>query len=567
MTCGRVGYGSTAVAAGIIVTFTAVLLAPAALGEPRAVPLSTNPGGTQLALLHATHGDQAAIVDSAGRQVLLRGVNLNSLGDYYQANPGYPPTVPVTDADWDSMAAQGFNVVRLIVSWSLLEPSPGVIDGAYVTRVRAAVDAAKARGMYTVIDMHQDAWGKYIASPPGVVCPPGRSPAIGWDGAPQWATLTDGADTCRGARREDSAAVKAAWDSFFADRDGIQSHLVGVWARLATELGAEPAVAGYDLLNEPNEGADPSSSGPRLGAFYQRAIAAIRTAEDTAGVAHHIAFFEPTVSGQLVPGGFTTDQNVVWAVHNYVESLFGGQIESFTKLLVDVGHGLYGTTVWFGEFGWFDDPAAQKPKVIRFGVQQDRFGVGGAWWQWRQACGDPHTIGTPGGSPPPVLIHYQRNLCPGDVNEGPVPEWRVVLSRPYPRAVPGHLTGLLSSGDAGTMALTADGADPGSTQEARTFEVWAPGAAPPVVGGTGIADVTLTALFGGTRVTGTICTPAYAVTIGPVPDNGGNSLPRNCLASPAPSSPAEVPAGSAPGAPASSSGSAQPVTAMPTFTG
>ena len=107
-----------------------------------------------------------------------------------------PPVVPVTDADWADMAKQGFNVVRLLVSWSSLEPARGTFDDAYIGRVHDAVEAAAAHGIYSVIDMHQDAWGKFIATPPGVTCAAGSEPAIGWDGAPQWATLTDGADTC-----------------------------------------------------------------------------------------------------------------------------------------------------------------------------------------------------------------------------------------------------------------------------------------------------------------------------------------------------------------------------------
>ena len=44
-----------------------------------------------------------------------------------------------------------------------------------------------------------------------------------------------------------------------------------------------------------------------------------------------------------------------------------------------------------------------------------------------------------GGQPPPELIHFNRTLCPGDIDGGPVPEWAAVLSRPYPRAAPGRL--------------------------------------------------------------------------------------------------------------------------------
>src|SRR4051812_32468669 len=66
-----------------------------------------------LPALHATRGAAAALVDARGRRVLLRGVNLNSLGDYYQDDPALPPVVAVTEKDWADMEAHGFDVVRL----------------------------------------------------------------------------------------------------------------------------------------------------------------------------------------------------------------------------------------------------------------------------------------------------------------------------------------------------------------------------------------------------------------------------------------------------------------------
>ena len=38
--------------------------------------------------------EKQRIVDDAGRTVLLRGVNVNQLGDYFQANPGGRAVLP-----------------------------------------------------------------------------------------------------------------------------------------------------------------------------------------------------------------------------------------------------------------------------------------------------------------------------------------------------------------------------------------------------------------------------------------------------------------------------------------
>ena len=98
------------------------------------------------------------IVDGDGDQVLLRGVNVNQLVDFYRPDPAVEATRPLTDADFAGMAAHGFNVVRLGISWSALEPVRGSFDGSYVARIVEAVDAAERHGLFVVLDMHQDSW-------------------------------------------------------------------------------------------------------------------------------------------------------------------------------------------------------------------------------------------------------------------------------------------------------------------------------------------------------------------------------------------------------------------------
>ncbi len=482
-------------------------------------PTSAAPPGAASSLrpLHAVRGANARILDDQNSQVLLRGVNLNSLGDYYQPNASYPQTIPVTDADWARMQANGFDVVRLLVHWSALEPTRGTIDQAYIGRIQDAVDAAAAHGIYSVIDMHQDAFAKSVNTPADVTCPAGTKPNNGWDGAPAWATLTDGLDTCAPVGvRELAPAVNRAFENFYADKDGIQSELVKTWAAVAGHFSRQPAVAGYDLFNEPNWGADPPTSGARLGAFTAKTITAIRAAEQQGGGFSHTIFFEPVVvypkAGTLVPATDITDDNVVFAPHNYNESInAGGTIESgFAD--AQTAADTYGTTFWIGEYGWFGEPAKNQAAVARYAAAEDKYRVGGTWWQWKQACGDPHSIGAR--EPKPSDLIYQFNLigCPGDVDKGPVPEWQPILSRAYPRAAPGRIVNLVSDGLAGTFALTGERSD--ADAQAR-LDLWVPdgGRGTPVIGGTGVRNVRIQPGEGGYRVSADVCA-AYSVQIG-----------------------------------------------------
>ena len=64
----------------------------------------------------------------------------------------------------------GLNVVRLIPSWSSLEPERGVIDESYIDRNQNDGWIRQKIRIYVSLDMHQDAWGKFIASSPDTQC-------------------------------------------------------------------------------------------------------------------------------------------------------------------------------------------------------------------------------------------------------------------------------------------------------------------------------------------------------------------------------------------------------------
>jgi endoglycosylceramidase len=177
-----------------------------------------------------------------------------------------PPFYPsnFTAADARLLADEGFNVARIGFIWEGVEPSPGQFDGDYIARIAALDSLLRRYGIRTFVDFHQDGWSR----------------SLGFDGAPDWATLDP---TILGS-------FAAFWrDDPAPDGMGIQSHFLAAWGRAAQVLRRHVNVIGFDPFNEPYPGSDYGSpcgpfspcpafeAGP-LASFYQRAIATIRAA-------------------------------------------------------------------------------------------------------------------------------------------------------------------------------------------------------------------------------------------------------------------------------------------------
>jgi hypothetical protein len=446
------------------------------------------------------------IVDANGSTVIPRGVCVNQLGDYFQANPKVPSTIPLYRRDFEQMAEIGIDSVRLIITWSALEPERGRFDRAYLDRVKEAVGWARDNGIYVVLDMHQDSWGKYIVADPDVDCKKPLLHNIGWDGAPEWATITDGKNRCMLIHREFSLAGWRAWQSFWTNRDGIQDRFIATWAWVASEFKDDPTVAGYDLLNEPNWGEDYLRAVYKwLPEFHGKTIKAIRQAEGNSPP--KLVFFEPIIVWSVLPGSptvkFTDDPNIVYAPHIYLGSisldmfLLHREIMPLRSGYVTANReaAAYGTTFWNGE--WMPGPGDHP---FRLAALEDEFQVGGARWIWKSSCGDPHR-----------MIDYwpARDQAPeGELNNVIVtscgdaehPEGvdvrvnevdRVVLSRPYPRAFPSPATFAANPRE---RTLEMNGVAP---RAGIPLTVWIPGAGEPTVKSEGLENTRLGKVTGG----------------------------------------------------------------------
>lgn len=94
--------------------------------------------------LYAVRSSEPGIFDSQGRFMILRGVNYNVLGDYWQANPAIPATKEYAPEDIRMMASYGFNCIRLLFNWSRLEPERGNYDELYIQQIQEVItEAAK----------------------------------------------------------------------------------------------------------------------------------------------------------------------------------------------------------------------------------------------------------------------------------------------------------------------------------------------------------------------------------------------------------------------------------------
>ncbi|MBP2414774.1 hypothetical protein JOF48_003573 [Arthrobacter stackebrandtii] len=491
----RAAAATAAGAAGAVVLLAAMNLTGPA---PAAASRDMEAAAAEVMPADFLRARDSRITDGHGNQVLLRGANVNQLVDLYQHDPALPAVRPLTEADYAAMAGYGLNVVRLNISWSALEPVRGELDAAYLGRVKEAVTWGKKHGIHTVLDMHQDGWWNG-PSPEDVQCRPGTEPMWGYDGAPEWATITDGAPRCQFTGRDISPAGNRAFQHFFFNTDGIRDALAQTWGKLAAEFRDEPMVAGFDLLNEPGFGESaPVTTAFKLAEFYGSAIDEIRDAG-----AQQIVFIEPSIfwSGLgfdtgPVPG-FTKDGNLVFSPHLYAESITMDRdlgLPPFVSLerQFDVAQRVaagYNAPLWSGEYGYWGEDADVLSRMGRYAAAEDLHMLGSAYWVWKQACGDPQNgIGPTGNG------LMMEDCATGDDME-PMTDVLELLSRAYPKRAPGTLTSLSAAGPVFELA--------GSTAEPSCgLEVWIPGKARPALDGTGVTGVKLSRVQGGWSMTG-----------------------------------------------------------------
>ena len=343
------------------------------------------------------HSNGTVVLDSQGRQVLLRGMNVTGLEEARDMRPGPVPTAQ----DFAAMEADGFDVIRLPINWSRLEPRPGQMSRSYLDLMRSVVNDAAIHGIYTILDLHNIDWSIYY----------------GGDGAPSWATagpLPRSFPLGSPWNRHLAPGVLASYGIFWADLGSWQEYVTEVWSYVAREFRSDSAVAGFDLWNEPHPFPVPP------GLFEKKFLLPFE-----AQVITHLAAIAPRqmwITEQTLDFGLPTYvgplpyPNQVYSSHVFATLLEPPwqkptpQYAIPLTLLEDQAREA-GAAPWVGEIGAGTGQANQS-WVAREMNELDKYRLGWAYWDWDE-----------GGS-----WAFKRMVS----------RLRVV-ARAYPRATPGTL--------------------------------------------------------------------------------------------------------------------------------
>jgi hypothetical protein len=340
----------------------------------------------ELEFLHTRGHD---IVAERGEKVLLRGVGLGNwmLPEGYMWKFGNPVDRPrrieklvsdligpenarrfwaefrqsyITEADIHRIAELGYNSVRPALNSRLFLKESGETDlnSEGFRLLDNLVKWSKANGVYVIIDMH---------------------------GAPGGQT---------GQNIDDSADDQP--ELFMQSK--YEEQLVNLWTAIARRYKDEPAVAGYDLLNEPL----PARTGAaakykaRLEPLYKRLTKAIREVD-----AKHLVIlegFDWANDWSVFTGPF--DKNLVYQFHYYcwdnpavVNSI--GKYLDYRKR--------FNAPVWVGETG-------ERDSAIYWATTEyfEANNVGWCFWPWKKLDADNCPVSMKRPAQWDAIVSYSR---------------------------------------------------------------------------------------------------------------------------------------------------------------
>jgi endoglucanase len=266
-----------------------------------------------------------------------------------------------TKADIDSLAAWGFNSIRLPLHYNLftlpVDKEPVAGQQTWFEKGFAITDSVlgwcRSNGIYLILDMH--------ATPGG-----------------------QGNDLNISDR---NASKPSLWDS-----EANRQKLIALWAQLAKRYANEPYIGGYDIINEPNWGFEDSTD--KRGTKEKANIPLRKLLVDLTNAIRavdtkHIIIIEGNGFGNNYNGIFPLwDNNLVLSFHKYGNFNYKANIQNYLNF-----RDSYNIPVWLGESGensntWFTECISL--------VEEN--GIGWAWWPGKKmGINNPLEIKVPEG--------------------------------------------------------------------------------------------------------------------------------------------------------------------------
>jgi cellulase (glycosyl hydrolase family 5) len=340
----------------------------AGCGHPRFDPEGDTPLPPQPADNPFIHQDGPRLVDRSGAQVSLVGMNLGGwlLWESWVWGGGWQSEKDmlvrftellgedearafqervrdqfIQEEDIAEIARLGFNSVRIPFNHTLLEldsaPFQYRPEGWAV--LDRTLDWCQRHGIVAVLDLHSAPGGQswfYMEDPDG----------------------------------------DSLWDS-----PEHQDRTVALWRAIAERYADHPAVAGYDLLNEPRP-----PSGEALFAFYRRIAAAIREVDP-----RHLIVVEGASSSSdfsLFTSPVTSNQ--AYSFHMYTWFADPRREEIARYRAVSQEHGI---PMWNGEFG--EESLELETSTAQLYTAPDSGLSGFSFWTWKKV---------PNGAPCPLGV-------------------------------------------------------------------------------------------------------------------------------------------------------------------
>jgi hypothetical protein len=237
----------------------------------------------------------------------------------------------VTKADVDFIAAAGFTTIRVPLHFKLfVDPEdPTRFEGPGWALLDRLIGWCREAGLKVIIDLH---------------AAPGGQTGVNHDDGPGYPVM------------------------FY-----VPAHkrlTVALWTEIARRYRDEPAVLGYDLLNEPiSPYHDIGYLNPRLEPFYRELVTAIRAVDPN----HLIILAGAQWSTSFAMLGPPFDDNLAYTYHKFWASTERDGVQEYVNFMA-----VHDVPVFVGETGELTDEWNE-----RFRTLNERFGIGWSFWPYK----------------------------------------------------------------------------------------------------------------------------------------------------------------------------------------